>query len=1404
MAQFFVTVDHTKVSADLTDFPIYINLANAPASFWSVVKNGGGDIRVYKSDGITELAREVVSCDTGTDTGELHVKFTGTLSASVDTKIIIDVDGRRPDYAPTATFGRHNVWTNNRVVYHLDNENDSTSNAYHLTQSTSGGVTFASGQVGKAGTSPDNYPGNKALKRINFAMLSNAEYSGEWRKTLWLRNNHSSSVWWSIIQLRSGSPFYQMWNSLTSTLVSFNSATAYPVVSASLGLNTYAKLDIVANGNTWTLYKDGALIGSGTGALGSSVTYQNNFVIFGNGDNSTQESSPVTIDEYRIVIGNSQSSANWIATEYNNQSAPGTFTSWSEQVPKRFALTIDNTKVAADVVDFPVLVDLSLMPARFWATVSNGGGDIRVYKQGKSSELPREVVSCNTSLKTGELWFKYSGTLSSSSPTVVIIEVDGVKTDYAVTASFGRNAVWSDYRAVYHLNDTTDSTGNGYTLTNNNTVTLNATGKLGGAADFTSGNTNKSLSNATDLGMSLTGYTVDMWLSLYDVTSFGQGPWIINDATTRRVYSYYENSGGASMRYAHEGSASTQFNYVNAWSNNTWRKYTQTWDNTTMRGYLDAVSGGSINPTGNTSITTSTFRLGAHQGDVAPSLFWKGLIDEARVTSLTRSAQWITTEYNNHNANATFFSSIAETGQSGWLNIATGTYTGTGGTSGTRAITGIGFRPKFVLVWSNDTAEIYPAFSIDTAITGLGANIAFLGENGWGTSSVSDRFNSFDADGFTISIGSSATAGNKALNKNAATFYYLALGGPDIVTGSYTGNATDNRNITGVGFLATFLMLMGGTNHSVTKFLSSGASTDTSSWTYNAADSADLIQNITNDGFQIGTATQVNANTIAHYWMAIKSGPKVFQSQYTGDGVDNRAITEPGFQPDFVYIKSSAAKNFGLRSSNHSGDLSKFYRSSGFVANYIQSLDATGFTIGNAADINTSSETLRYIAFQDEVTHEVAINETITITESIGRQLGDIKFEYQDDYEVVATTNVFTFTNFACPVTVNGILMVFTTYNNGVDATSVTFNGLSLTKATGYTGAAFFSDGDMWYLVNPPNVTANIVVTLNASVAGRKEINALVYSNVNQTTPINAFNSSYASSGTSASISVTTTVDNCILVGGWKSDSYDFIEGAGTIFRGGTFGSMQAGDSGGSVGVAGSKTLNASLPLSGDKGIVAVALAPAQNAFTVSVSDTLAITESVTPVRIIIFTVSVNDTLTIAESTSQQRSTFASVVDAVAITENVNPNRIFNLAVNDAVLITESVTRQQALVTSVFDAIGITENTTALRSINVSTSDTVTVTENVSRLSTLFATATENVTILESVTQQKINTVNVFDTISIGELTIQAIVLVRSVSDTLTISESVTLERPVTSIQLPQDRYKGTAKRINMKVGGSI
>jgi len=99
--------------------------------------------------------------------------------------------------------------------------------------------------------------------------------------------------------------------------------------------------------------------------------------------------------------------------------------------------------------------------------------------------------------------------------------------------------------------------------------------------------------------------------------------------------------------------------------------------------------------------------------------------------------------------------------------IKTGVYTGDGTES--QAITGVGFKPKYLKIVGDVT-------------TGEGRSVVSIDQN-WGDntfghntdthySSVGDKIPSLDADGFTVDDGGY----DGVPNTNSMTFYYYALG----------------------------------------------------------------------------------------------------------------------------------------------------------------------------------------------------------------------------------------------------------------------------------------------------------------------------------------------------------------------------------------------------------------------------------------------------------------------------------------------------------------------------------------------------------------------------------------------------------------------------------------------------
>ncbi|MFQ5921694.1 MAG: LamG-like jellyroll fold domain-containing protein [Anaerolineales bacterium] len=152
-----ITVQSAQVDSTESNIPVYVDLADLGADFFSNVKSDGGDIRVTNSDGATEMAREVVAINTGAQTGELHFRA-DNLSSSANTSFYIYYgNGGASDYAVTAPFGRNAVWSNNyAAVYHLEEDAAGTGTLNLYVDSTGNGndgddQVSATGQIGRLG-----------------------------------------------------------------------------------------------------------------------------------------------------------------------------------------------------------------------------------------------------------------------------------------------------------------------------------------------------------------------------------------------------------------------------------------------------------------------------------------------------------------------------------------------------------------------------------------------------------------------------------------------------------------------------------------------------------------------------------------------------------------------------------------------------------------------------------------------------------------------------------------------------------------------------------------------------------------------------------------------------------------------------------------------------------------------------------------------------------------------------------------------------------------------------------------------------------------------------------------------------------------------------------------------------
>ena len=315
-----------------------------------------------------------------------------------------------------------------------------------------------------------------------------------------------------------------------------------------------------------------------------------------------------------------------------------------------FKLQVASAKVSGTHSDFPAYVDLSEMPTAFWDTVSNGGGDIRCYSnEALTTELPREVVSCDTSTDTGELWVK----TGMSTTTEIYITVDGTNTEPTASSTYGSENVWnSNYKAVYHLEDANDSTSND----NDGTVdgaTSGATGKIGKAYDFDG--TNDRITTAANSSLSPSTYSLGVWVYATGFPGTDANVYISNGTYPNQKFQFRHAQSTKYLMLGYgNGSSFTSFSTTQVIPLNTWVRCIATWDGDKIRIYYNgSLIGTSGSLTAPASTTDNIVNLGAERGG---SNYFQGRLDEIFIYSGVLSTDYITTEYNNQSDASTFWS----------------------------------------------------------------------------------------------------------------------------------------------------------------------------------------------------------------------------------------------------------------------------------------------------------------------------------------------------------------------------------------------------------------------------------------------------------------------------------------------------------------------------------------------------------------------------------------------------------------------------------------------------------------------------------------------------------------------------------------------------------------------------
>ncbi|MHA2334775.1 MAG: DUF2341 domain-containing protein, partial [Candidatus Hodarchaeales archaeon] len=691
-----ITVDHTKVSSDLTDFPLLVDLYDEE---FRNPQYDGKDFYFTDSLG-NRLDHEIESFENAHFVAWVKNNLSSTENTIISMYYGNDLPGTQDN--PSG------VWSSNyTAVWHMNqdpsssNVIDSTNNNYDLTPGSGlKAVDLQNGIFGKAidlRRSSSEYLElasgfNSPTSSFTFEMWFQPHNAF---RTYYYRGNYGSDN----PSLLLDDPSREMRLRVEATAVEYTPSTYtgwteqwYYLVADYEG-GSVGKVNIYINGilNATETHAD---------YLGASGSWTG-FRIGSDLDGS--DAASASIEEFRIYSG--VHSTDWITTSYNNQYDPGSFYSvgtketnligWANTMFKyRKEITIDHTKVSADLTDYPYLLEIHDIDLK--NNAQDDGADI-FFTDNFGGRLYHEIESYTTNSSHAHLvaWLKLPF-LSLSVDTLITMYYGNENLEIDLEAP---EKVGEDYIGVWHLGETIidegtaknvhlDSTSNNnYGNQRGNNYT---TGVIGNAQDF------DGIDDSINMGDPGTGEGSSAPVLPLDIDGWNYGGkytfsgWFYRDTTTtedtilaKRInkandyvgYSIWIDNADGLLYFRFtdkDGSGDPNSDrenyYIRSSSNfNTlpagWYHFTivaDFLDHNNIEIFINGTNDNGIAAGDNKNsfqyfYNNYNFTIGAESDGDEP---FDGKIDEIRIAKFLSSAGWIETEYNNMHDPSSFISEI--------------------------------------------------------------------------------------------------------------------------------------------------------------------------------------------------------------------------------------------------------------------------------------------------------------------------------------------------------------------------------------------------------------------------------------------------------------------------------------------------------------------------------------------------------------------------------------------------------------------------------------------------------------------------------------------------------------------------------------------------------------------------
>jgi RHS repeat-associated protein len=659
----------------------YADLANVSHGGNAQSLQGYDIIFTSDSAGQNQLDHEIDTYNSATGAVNFWVRMP-TLSHAGDTTIYMW-------YGNSAVLvsqeNKPGVWSNGyAAVYHMGNGSAisaSDSTAYNPGAVSS--VSAVAGVIGGGG----NFSGTSSVSAIPVNTVSGSFTIEEWASpsttsgVLGLYGSRTPSDASFDGKLYSAGVYEDIGNGSSWLATSANANFQFLT-------NSWHHFAHTLTANAYKIYADGRQIGSGAFSGTPFLFDPNHYLLIGK-TGYPGEGFSGSIDEARVstVVR----SADWIAAEYNNESSPTSFAivcqgqavgSSIPPCPVQFpastytysrAITISHAEVPnTDQQNFPVLISGTYAD---FANVSNGGkvqspqGYDIVFTSDPAGQhfLDHEIDTYNPATGAVNLWVRIP-TLSHAVDTTIYMWFGSSAVTFPQENKTG---VWSDgYAAVYHLGNGSsitglDSAGTNSSVTNGASA---AAGFIGGGGSFNGSSSQYiALPDSSSLKPT-TALALEAWVNpssangfnkIFDLDYRGDGSWnppyfsYSLTLTNNPQPTFFVSSNGSVSGVT----AGTQLP-LSAWSH-----LVGTYDGQQARIFVNGIADpNSVAVSGNIDYGTSKGVTIGKDGINSPlTEGWNGQLDELRISSVPRSADWIATEFNNQNSPGTFFSISNET-----------------------------------------------------------------------------------------------------------------------------------------------------------------------------------------------------------------------------------------------------------------------------------------------------------------------------------------------------------------------------------------------------------------------------------------------------------------------------------------------------------------------------------------------------------------------------------------------------------------------------------------------------------------------------------------------------------------------------------------------------------------------